>query len=529
MAKSRSFSIYLLKIDFNPNNSLKEDHTLEAVTDYCTNLPDNAQMYIANNPGREPWWQSYWGLTRNLQQMYKGALVFLPINERWIVLTFGATYHQLKDICFEYDFGLRTTLNAVNPEKIRSADTLQPESSKRQKTQLPNASTLTYFDIAHSESIIKRLTGVVRDEYQDIFRNISGSNSLRVSTSYSAEQITELCEDLISIYDRENYIAEFPDIQNIVPVKDPVTISDLNTKLLELFEGESVNVVLAIPEVYDDSDTATIVFKGAGRSNLTFENVSIGGYRSYIISRGLSLVDIDIDKLRTHQMHIVDDNGVTKKSYTIYKSLLCDCEIGGVTYHLCEGEWYLINSNYINSLGNEINPCILRDYSLLPSCPPGTKEAEYNTSVSISNESVICLDRCDISPQGYSQIEPCDLITINNDTIELIHIKMSTRSASLSHLFNQGVNSLELLISEEESRSKLLRLLNDSTLLYSDLINQKKFHVVFGIVTKKFETNRDNPSKNLPIFSRISLSRAIKAIELMQSKCFVYFINGAHN
>lgn len=529
MAKSRSFSIYLLKNDFNSNNSLKEDHTLEDVTNSCTNLPHNAQMYIANKPGSEPWWKSYWGLTKNLQQMYKGALVFLPINDRWIVLTFGATYHQLKDICFEYDFGLRTTLNAVDPEKIKSADTLQPENSKRQKTQLPNASTLTFFDIRHNESIIKKLTGIVKDEYHDVFKKISGSNSLRISTSYSAEQIKGLCEELILIYEKDDYTIEFPDIQNIVPVKDPDIISNLNTKLLELFVSESVNLVLAIPEVYDDSDTSAIVFKGAGKSDLVFEYVYIGGYRKYLASKGLNLVDIDINKLRTHRMHIIDDNGMTKNSYTIYKSLLCDCEIEGFTYHLCEGEWYEVKNDYISRLGEEINPCILNEYSLLPSCAPGTKEAEYNSDVSKSNKSVICLDRCDISPQGNSQIEPCDLITINDNTVELIHIKMSTRSASLSHLFNQGVNSLEMLIREEESRIKLKTLLNDSDSKYSNLIDQKKFHVVFGIVTKKFDVNKDNPSKNLPIFSRISLSRTIKAIELMQSRCSVYFIEGIHN
>lgn len=46
MAKSRSFSIFLLKQNFNSENSLKEEHTLgEAVTN-ASALPEGARLYM---------------------------------------------------------------------------------------------------------------------------------------------------------------------------------------------------------------------------------------------------------------------------------------------------------------------------------------------------------------------------------------------------------------------------------------------------------------------------------------------------
>jgi uncharacterized protein (TIGR04141 family) len=75
MAKSRNFSVYLLKKGFTHENALKEGHRLEEVTD-AENLPQGAKMYIADYPSRPPWWQNYWGINSNLQQSQKGAVVF---------------------------------------------------------------------------------------------------------------------------------------------------------------------------------------------------------------------------------------------------------------------------------------------------------------------------------------------------------------------------------------------------------------------------------------------------------------------
>src|SRR5690606_30808620 len=124
MAKSRSFSIYLLKANFTSQNSLKEDHELELIEEDNTKLPQNAAMYISNRPSTPPWWKSYWGLNKNLNQSQKGALIFLQINENWIVLTFGSTYNKIKDEAYVHDFGFITTLNSLETIKLKSTEIL---------------------------------------------------------------------------------------------------------------------------------------------------------------------------------------------------------------------------------------------------------------------------------------------------------------------------------------------------------------------------------------------------------------------
>jgi uncharacterized protein (TIGR04141 family) len=518
MAKSRDFSIYLLKDTFSSENALKDDHSLELIAEDNTNLPEGSIMHVADRPGNTPWWKNYWGINKDLYQVQKGALVFLPVDNRWVVLTFGMTHHQLKDNCYEYDFGLRTTLNALDPSKIKSTDILQPENAKRQRVQSPTAASLNFFDIRHDESIIKKLTGAVKSEYSNLFKNATGASSLRISSILPATQITNLCRTLIEIYDKTDYVQSFPDIQNIVPVRDPDRIDTLNGKLLEAFTDAPVDLVLSIPEIIDYSTSFKIKFSGAGRSNTEYNDVFIAGYREYLQDRGVDNVN-DVSIFYRHQMSVIDENGDTTKQYNIYKSFLFDCEVDGNTYHLCEGEWYFIETRYVQKLQNSLDPYFVNNHGFLHQCDV-VREDNYNTSVEEANANVFCLDKKSIAPTGQTAVEPCDLIAIVDNIAHLVHVKISTRSSSLSHLFNQGVNSIELLRMEEESRSKLKTLVNNDA-TFNALIDEGSFSVAYGIITKKNAANR---SRNLPIFSRISLLRAVNSLKLMNIPCSIYFI-----
>ncbi len=521
MSKSRNFSIYLLKVGFAPENALKDDHNLELINERNTNLPAGSIMYIANYPGRPPWWKVYWGLSRNLNQMLKGAIVFIPIEDRWTALTFGMTFHKLKDESYEYDFGLRTTLNALDPEKVKSTDILLPENARRQRIQSPVAINLNYFDFKKDESIIKKLTGAVKDNFTHYFKNVTGSNSLRISTNLDPEEIPGLCSTLFEIYQRDDYLTSFPDIHNITPIKDPVVLERLNEKLLEDFFEETIFLVLSIPDVIDYSDAFKVKFSGAGRSNKEYEDVYIGAYREYLQYTGVE--DITIDTFKHHKMKIIDDNGHVLKEYKIYKSFLFDCEVEEAHYHLCEGEWYSVESDYITRISNSVNPHFVVHHPLLSTCN-GISENEYNISISENSPNVICLDGENIAPQGQSRVEPCDLIAVVGDDANLIHVKISTRSTSLSHLFNQGVNSVELLRMEQQSKDKLKDLVNDNAELI-EKIEADKFKVTYAIITKKARSNTDNLSKNIPLFSRISLMRTLDTLKVMgipREVCFIY-------
>lgn len=513
MAKSRSFSIFLLKQEFNESNSLKDDHTLAPVTN-AQKLPSGASLYIMDTNPSEPWWKDYWGIQQPLKQVLKGSIVFLPVKKRFFALTFGHTWHQLKSESYEYDFGLKTALNALDPDKLKSTDILNPETAKRSRIQSATMDNLTFFDFNRDESIVKKLTGKVKKEYEDILSHITGTSSLKISTTFDASSILSVCKKLLDMYGKNDYKKHFPDLQNIVPVKDPTLISSLNKKFIESLNSTSSDTILTIPELVEYNDSFYIKYSGEGRTKLQFDDVKLEDYKTYLQEKKEENFEFDIRMLKKHELNLVDSEGKSKKSYSIYKCLLFDCDLNGSFYHLCEGEWYSIEKNYIEKLQKSLDPLFVED-DFFPAFKHPC-EAEYNKAIASTSPEYICLDKKNIAPQGQSQIEPCDVYHVKEGKARLVHIKISTRSSTLSHLFNQGLNSVEALRQEEESKTKLKNLLKESPEVdHSALcapIDQGAYEIVYGIITEKDSSKK---SSALPFFSRISLARTSRTLKTM--------------
>lgn len=524
MAKSRSFSIYLLKEGYDATNALRENHALDDGIG-AHGLPEGAALFVLDSDPRPPWWRSYFGIEKNLTQVTKGALVFLPVGDRCFALSFGHVAHNLVDVSFEYDFGLRVTLNSLDPHKLKSTDTLDPGAAKRQRTQLPIESELTLFDFDRDSSILRSLTGKVRDAHKDLFRHATGSSNLRLNTDIEADGLAALCETLLGLYQSEDYKDAFPEIQNIVPVRDPAQIEALNGRLLEAFRSRNPNLNITVPEIINYSDNLYAAFTGAGRS-LVYDDVYIGRYYEYLDGRGSELNALGIEDLRRHALVLTDEDGNGRDRYSIFKSFVFDTTLEGAqgeTFHLCEGNWYRIGHEYITRLSAYLDP-LFEDSDLPPYIQ--LSEGAYNEAVAEADAAIACLDKKNISPDGQTSVEPCDLLAVRNGIASFYHVKISTLSAQLSHLFNQGVNAIELLRLETAAVDKLEALIRDALIDGGAegmvaLVRDQKYRIVFGIVTRKDPAGR---SLNLPLFSRISLMRGMKALQLMDVRGNVMFI-----
>lgn len=220
MVRSRDFSVYLLKEGFDSSNSLQEEHSLiESVN--VSLLPAGSVLFVLDSQPTPPWWRKYFGIDTDLSQATKGALVFLPVEQRVFALSFGHVAHNLVDDCYGYDFDLRTTLNCVDPEKLKNTDIIEPGAARRRRTQLSVDSDLTYFDFDRDSTVLRSLTGKVKQEYADLIKQATGASNLRISTTVEPNELPGLCKKLFEIYQSDTYRTTFSDIQNIVPVREP--------------------------------------------------------------------------------------------------------------------------------------------------------------------------------------------------------------------------------------------------------------------------------------------------------------------
>lgn len=524
MAKSRSFSIYLLKEGYSAANALRPGHAL-ADNVVAGNLPDEAILYILDSVPRPPWWKEYFSVDKELTQVQKGALIFLPVQDRWFALSFGHVAHNLLDVSYEYDFGLRVSLNSLDPTKLKSTDTLDPGAAKRMRTQLPIESELTFFDFDRDSTILRSLTGKVRQECIELFRHATGGSNLRISSDVPADKLSVLCERLLALYEDEQYKVAFPEIQNIVPVRDPERVGILNDLLLQAFRDGDAGLNLTVPDIVNYIDNLFVMFSGMGVS-LIYEDVHIDRYFDYLDRREVNRDTVDLDLLRSHCLVLTDEDGNSRNHYSIFKCLVFDVCIEGEedqTYHLCEGAWYKVDRDYVARLSAYLDPrcadCDLAHYT-------HQSEGEYNEDIAGNDNAFICLDRTNISPDGQTQVEPCDLLKLADNTATFYHVKISTLSAQLSHLFNQGVNAIELLRLEPAAQEKLEALIRDKTDEgYADeliaRINEQNWRIVFAVVTPKDAAAK---SLNLPLFSRISLMRSMKTLQLMNIPTDLVFV-----
>jgi uncharacterized protein (TIGR04141 family) len=539
MGKLRPFSIYLLKHGYHSANSLKADHSLAVVTT-ATALPENSVLYILDADPKPPWWKSYFGVQLELWQQYKGALLFLPVGNRCFALSFGQVFHHLNDSAYEYDFGLRVTLNSLDPNELKSADMVAPGVARRKRTQVPVSTELTYLDFDGNSEIIKSLTGKVKPEYQEIFKNATGSSALKVSLALEPSELAETCEKLLTLYAKDDYKLTFPNIQNIVPVRDPTKIADLDDLLLESLRTRDGRTTLTIPDIVDYRDNTCCVFSGDGKTSQIYPDISIEQFFEFL-GPDFDFETLTLDGLKGYRITLTDVDGRPTQSYGLYRALLFEAELENedVIYHLCEGVWYRIEKSFIERLKNYLDPKC-EDTDLCPYNHDSRdndgravySEGNYNTAIPVWRNEFICLDRTDISPAGSTGIEPCDIYTVCPDAITghrgvFYHLKISTRSTHLSHLFNQRVNSVELIKLEDTSRQKMKRLLvdrlngNDQD-VYLAPLETFQFKVVFGVITHKDTASK---SENLPLFSKISLMRSMQRLDLMEVPSVLTFIS----
>lgn len=523
MSKSRSFSIYLLKEGITAEAALKEDHVLSQ--QHGEALPDGADLYVVSNTPTPPWWRGYFKIAQDLRQSLAAALVFIPAGGRVFAVTFGHVQHNLKDTSYEYDFGIRVTLNSLDPEKLKSTDILEPNGAKRQRTQMPVDSELKSFVIDHDATIVKSLTGKTRADVKDYFKHATGASNIRVTSEVEPHGLPDLCAKLLELYNDTTYKTNFPDVQNISPVRDPAIKAALDGKLVEAFRAKSDNLALAVPDFIDYEDGLWARFAGAGAGDV-YDDVYLELYYEYLAKRGRDINDIDLEALKSHDVVLTDEAGTARgERHSVYKSLVFDTPLDrtGETFHLCEGHWYLVDDSFVARLAAFLDP--YHGTTTLPSFTH-SDEGSFNQACADADSAKVCLDKTSIAPKGQTALEPCDLYELKDGQAVLHHIKISTMSSQLSHLFNQGTNAIHLLRDEDASRDRLKALVKGkapATRMDEFLkpIEDDNFKVVFDIITHK---DADKKSSNLPLFSRISLMRAMRDLKRMRIPAEFVFI-----
>jgi uncharacterized protein (TIGR04141 family) len=78
-----------------------------------------------------------------------------------------------------------------------------------------------------------------------------------------------------------------------------------------------------------------------------------------------------------------------------------------------------LDDAYIGRLGAYLDP-LFEDSDLPPYAH--LSEGEYNKAVAAGDATIACLDTQNISPDGQTSVEPCDLLAICNGIANFYHV-----------------------------------------------------------------------------------------------------------
>lgn len=431
-----------------------------------------------------------------------GAAFVAKLNDSLFVLTFGTGFHLLKNESIERDFGLRATLNSVDPEKLRSLDKASYDHNPlNSRTQSSINLGVFDLDVDSEMDMLYAVTGV---STVPIFgSHVTGRDALTLVLEINLDGLKEVLLESLLRY-KKALPKDFEWVENIQRVKDKELQEVLDLELDDILaKNEFKNMWLGEPEIIDWESQVGYSFD-LYQKTPRHVVLKIDDLIDYFNDKGIALTS---ENLRSQTVHINDSEYSSIKKWAAYRCLYAEVSSGKEQYILRNGQWYIVNSDFVDSVDKYLEGFDSYDFEL-PTYAHD-REDDYNEFVTEKYDNIELMDKKFVKIGGpYDKLEFCDLI---KDSSEFIHVKYYRSSSTLSHLFAQGFVASEAFISDSGFRNRLNEKLPDSTKLActDSRPDPSAYRIVYAIAT-----NKEVP-KELPFFSKVTLKNALKTLKTL--------------
>lgn len=454
------------------------------------------------------------------------AIVVFKHRKRYFSITYGYGKSILDDSTIVRNFGLITSVNLIDAEKIKSLNSMSIEDViiDTQK-QSSSTSSQDKLQIDRFKEILKSVSGSPSDE--NVAKFLVGSDSLNFTKKMDIKNIKDNIKYLYRAYRSNNYKNNgFGWLDNIKKVKDKSTTDLLNQKLCEDILNSNGIMSIAPNRILNWEEINGFYLTGMGSNKEFSFNINSEKYLKFISDKYKEKEFDVLAKLKRDKLIGVHSEDDDKVIANVYQSLIYECEFNGEVFIFTFGEWFEIKPDYytyVTDFIDNIPECGLS----LPSHIKKLNETEtkFNKRVVDADPNLSLLDMKNYSPQEYShsKVEPCDIISKNH---QLIHVKKGGKSSELSHLFSQAIVSCNILANDDRLREHINKEVK--TKFGSNFIpnNYSNAHleIVFAIITEK---NYASLSGYLPFFSRVNLMQAVNNLKSLEFKYSMMIIKSS--
>jgi uncharacterized protein (TIGR04141 family) len=492
------FTAFRIKPEFKkPAEIIHEYEQLESIP-ISVGRKMVGRLYVQRSLPSEPKWVSFFKKQQKVADLdltnASASAVFLVQTKKGLfAVTFGHGRYLLEDGVVEPRFGLRATLNAVEPEKLRSIDHKRLDAVPRMtREQLSKGAGIDQFGLNVERDMLRAITGSPKDS--SLGTVLAGADQLAFTMKIQLEELAGALEVFAELAERRDYRKHFSWVDNIQEVGDAQLRERLDSALLKRVRKNDASVWLAAPEIIDWNDLGGFAFS-VDKSEEVFEDLNLSDYLGLFARRNA----ITLDRLRGDKVRLLDSSDdAVRSSWSLMKCLSAEVPIGSEHFVLSEGKWYRIDQTFLSNVDGVVSS-LPRTRAPLLAWQPNEDEPTYLKRVgSDTGDEFTFLDRQNIRLAGRSAIEPCDLYW--KDRV-FVHVKRYGASSQLSHLFSQGNVSASLFHSEPAFRRQLHDKLRPDHRWGNprDAVRPSDFEVAYAImIGRKAELK-------LPFFSKVNL------------------------
>ena len=469
------------------------------------------ELYLKRTENAKPPWLKYFGESVDLtgiplRTASLAALLLIKQDDAFYAVAFGYGASLLAEGVAEERFGLRATLNAVEPSQLRSIDHKRLEAiSRHTREQLSRAGGLAQFGLDVIRELLRAVTGAPADAKYG--KRLSGSDQLTVSADIPLTSLKTALTRYYELSEATTYAKNFPWVDNIQAIHNPVLARALEKQLAKVLAEGSDKFWLAPPEIIDWDKTEGFKYRDSKKRDPEIDLDLARYFEECGGADGL----LDGARLRQDRIfHIRSDTDTTRHSWSVIRCLVGELEYDSEHYILNEGSWYRVNSDFLGALHGFISSVKPTNIDL-PDYDDADEGAYNKRAWQRDKAHLALLDQAFIQYPNRGKVEVCDLYSKKK---QFVHVKRLSCSSTLSHLFSQGTVSAELLRDEAGFRTKFLQKIPAFQWgSAADAIQPNDFEVCYAIICRK------NKPLEIPFFSKLSLRNAFQHLERLGFRC----------
>lgn len=503
----------------------------------------DAKLYLSIGPEHLPTWADFlrpnFGGLRLPRTRSIGATMIVRLQQplQHFAFTFGTTgRHLLKDDAWRRAYGTRAALNVIFEDGADTASILAIRTKRRgaktlrSESQSSSATTLETFGADLLRDVFGGFTGVPFD-HDTWGSRVTGGDSFTFQSSRSFTLLRDMCADVESAAMGENYRRMVPWLEDVQPVSEPDETARLEAEILRMVrEQDTEHLDLAPPEMVDWQQIVGFTLpddKWRGKDKAWRPDLRIVDVLRQLQQSG-GLDPLEVTDLKRRHIGLVNDDGNRRTRWSLWRCLVAEFQLGDTTYVLDEGEFFVVDRDYLVELNRVVDRLRL-DCAPLPAAYHGERESPYLLRVS-RNASVLLLHEKTVrSRTRTTPIEVCDVLTAER---QLIHVKRHLGSSDLSHLFAQGSVSAQLLQEEPnfriETAKQIAQLTDDPRFEFfnAEPVATMQFEVLYAIIA---EWRGRTLSEALPLFSKVNLRTVVNELSnrLFKISCYQVPIEAA--